>query len=113
MDAATVTNSAVPVPPAYADPLERSVWSDGARSVQAALSNPALVHSRSSFVSVSEGGIVSFCGTIPGTDGYGGAMGRQRFISVFGQSASTVIEGEDSSFGVLWNRVCATPAKTA
>jgi hypothetical protein len=95
------------------DSLQRSVWSDGEKSVQVALRDPNFVKFDASFVSVSEGRIVSFCGALPGTAGYGGAMGAQRFISIFGQRYSTVMEDGDTSFDVLWTRVCASPVKAA
>lgn len=102
---------AEPVVPNFHDSLQRAVWTDGMKSVQAALSNPRFASFDASFISVSEGRIVSFCGSLPGTAGYGGDAGAQRFISIFGQHYSTVLENGDGSFDVLWQRVCASPVK--
>jgi len=114
--AAAVASVTAPAPapaPAFYDGLQRSVWSDGVKSVQAALSNPSFTQFGGSFISVSEGHIVSFCGSLPGTAGYGGPAGEQRFISIFGQRYATVLETGDGSFDVLWTRVCSTPTKAA
>jgi hypothetical protein len=106
---ATVTAPA----PGLTDPLQRSVWSDGVKSVRMALTDPNFSQFADSFVSVSTGRIVSFCGALPGTAAYGDGMGGQRFISIFGQRQSTVLENGDGSFDVLWNRVCASPTQQA
>jgi hypothetical protein len=103
--AVTVSTAA---PAALTDPLQRAVWTDGVKSVQTALNDPHYNQFSDRFVSVSDGRIVSFCGSMPNSD-----MGQQRFISIFGQRYSTVLEGSDGSFDVLWNRVCANPVKSA
>ena len=99
----------VPQPPAiYGDPLQRAVWTDGLKAVRQALAQPTSVDlAGSSFVAVAAGHVVSFCGEVPGTSGYESSSGARRFISIFGQSYSTVLEGDDASFVVLWTRVCA------
>ncbi|MCB8881785.1 hypothetical protein ACELLULO517_16170 [Acidisoma cellulosilytica] len=99
---------AAAAPATLADPLQRSVWTDGVKSVQTALNSPNFEQFANSFVSVSDGRVVSFCGAVPSSN-----LGQQRFVSVFGQRYSTVLEGNDSSFDVLWNRVCANPVKQA
>ena len=104
--------SAAPAP-TLTDPLQRSVWSDGVKSVQVALNDPNFTQFGDSFVTVSSGRIVSFCGTLPGTAAYGDGMGGQRFISIFGQRQSTVLENGEGSFDVLWSRVCASPTQQA
>ncbi len=99
--------SVAPVPaPAFTDPLQQAVWTDGVRAVRQALAQPGYGGFQTSFVAVSTGNIVSLCGEVAGTSGYDGPHGEQRFISVFGQSRATTLEGDDMSFGVLWNRVC-------
>jgi hypothetical protein len=95
-------------PPAiYSDPLQRSVWVDGVKAVQHLLAQPSYDKFTSSYVSVAAGHVVSFCGEVAGTSGFDSESGAERFISVFGQTQATMLEGNDSSFGVLWNRVCA------
>lgn len=106
--AATFQADAATPPAAVTDPLQRSVWSSGVKSVQIALNDPQFGQFGNSFVSISDGRIVSFCGTVPSS-----SMGQQRFISIFGQRYSTVMEGTDGSFDVLWNRVCASPVSRA
>jgi hypothetical protein len=97
-----------PMPtPSFASPLQKAVWTDGVRAVRQVLGQPAYVGFQNSFVSLSTGNIVSLCGQLSGTSGYDGTTGERRFISVFGQSASTTLDGADPSFGVLWNRVCS------
>jgi hypothetical protein len=94
-------------PPAmYSDPLQRSVWIDGVRAVQQVLAQPGYSRFAGSYVEVAAGHVVSFCGEVAGTSGYDGANGARRFISVFGQTQSTMLEGNDTSFEVLWTRVC-------
>ena len=93
-------------PPTYADPLQRSVWVDGVKAVRQALAQPSYTAFAGSYVNVAAGHVVSFCGEIAGTSGYDSASGAQRFVSVFGQRQSTMLEGADASFGVLWARVC-------
>jgi hypothetical protein len=96
-----------PLPPsAYVDPIERSVWIDGVKAVQQALGQPNYANFDDSFVNVTAGHVLTLCGDVSGTDGYGSASGAQRFISVFGQAQATTLEGTDASFSVLWNRVC-------
>jgi hypothetical protein len=102
-----LADSATVPMPALASPLQQAVWADGVKAVRLALGQPGYVGFQSSFVSVATGNIVSLCGRIPGTSGYASETGEQRFISVFGQAAATTLEGNDPSFGVLWNRVCA------
>ncbi len=94
----------------YADPVEQSVWLDGVKSVQQALGEPGYGSFAGSYVNVAAGHIVSFCGEVAGTSGYDSMSGAQRFVSVFGQAGATALEGNDSSFDVLWNRVCAPDA---
>ena len=96
------------VPPTYADPLQRSVWVDGVKSIRQALGQPTYTAFDGSYVNVTTGHIVTFCGVVAGTSGYDSASGAERFISVFGQAQATSLEGTDPSFGVLWNRVCTT-----
>jgi hypothetical protein len=110
---ANASPAAVPVsdlvqpPPIYADPLQRAVWINGVMAVRHALAQPAYVNFAGSYIDVAAGHVVSFCGEVAGTSGYDSASGAQRFLSVFGQSRSTMIEGSDASFEVLWSRVCA------
>jgi hypothetical protein len=92
--------------PTFTDPLQQAVWTDGVKAVRQALGQPGYGGFQSSFVTVSTGNIVSLCGQIDGTSGYESATGERRFISVFGQTAATTLEGNDTSFDVLWNRVC-------
>jgi hypothetical protein len=94
-------------PAAYSDPLQRSVWIDGVKAVQHVLAQPSYDNFASSYVSVAAGHVVSLCGEVAGTSDPSDEIGAQRFISVFGQTQATVLEGNDSSFDVLWNRVCA------
>jgi len=98
----------LPSPPAvYTDPLQRSVWVNGVKAVhQMLVTNGGAGFSRS-YINVAAGDVVSFCGEVAGTSGYYGESGAQRFISIFGQSQSTMLEGNDASFEVLWTRVCA------
>jgi hypothetical protein len=99
--------STTPIPtPVFADPLQEAVWHDGLKAVRQALGQPGYAGFQGSFVSVAAGRIVSLCGEVAGTSGYDSATGEERFISVFGQAAATTLEGNDQSFGVLWNRVC-------
>lgn len=93
-------------PVAYNDPLMRSVWVEGMKSVQTALDQPGDAAVRGGFVNVAASHVVTLCGEVAGTSGYANSSGRQRFISVFGQPAATTLEGTDPSFDVLWNRVC-------
>ena len=89
--------------PTETDPVREAVWEDGQRAVRMALHQPGFTKFQSSFVYASAGSILTMCGQIPGTVGYASDTGEERFISVFGQAAGTVLEGTDSSFGVLWN----------
>jgi hypothetical protein len=97
-------------PSTYADPVARSVWIDGVKSVQQALGQPSYGNFAGSYVNIAAGHVVSFCGEIASTSGYDSASGGQRFVSVFGQPGATTLEGNDSSFDVLWNRVCTPEA---
>ncbi len=100
--------ASAPQPPViYSDPLQRAVWTNGVKAVQQALGQPDYASFANSYVDVAAGHVVSFCGEVAGTSGYDSASGARRFISVFGQTYSTLVEGNDASFGVLWNRVCA------
>lgn len=90
------------------DPLQRSVWVDGVRAVRRALHNPRFDDFSASFVETSDGRVVSLCGAVPADGSSVTGEGGERFISVFGQAHSTVIEGWDASFGVLWNRLCSS-----
>jgi hypothetical protein len=101
------------VSPTYADPVARSVWIDGMKSVRQALGQPSYENFAGSYVNVAAGNVVSFCGEIAGTSGYDSVSGAQRFVSVFGQAGATALEGDDSSFDVLWSRVCAPEASPA
>jgi hypothetical protein len=102
--------TAAPVPVAnplqppltYTDPLQRSVWVSGVKAVQQALAEPSYTDFATSFVHVAAGNVVTFCGEVPNTSGYG----SQRFVSVFGQTQATMLEANDPSFEVLWTRVC-------
>ena len=105
--AAVPASDLVQPPPIYADPLQRAVWINGVMAVRQALAQPADVNFAGSYIDVAAGHVVSFCGEVAGTSGYDSANGAQRFVSVFGQSRSTMIEGSDASFEVLWSRVCA------
>ena len=105
--AAVPASDLVQPPPIYADPLQRAVWINGVMAVRQALAQPAYVNFAGSYIDVAAGHVVSFCGEVAGTSGYDSASGAQRFLSVFGQSRSTMIEGSDASFEVLWSRVCA------
>jgi hypothetical protein len=89
-------------PLTYTDPLQRSVWISGVKAVQQALAQPSYANFSSSFVHVAAGNVVSFCGEVPNTSGFG----SQRFVSVFGQTQSTMLEANDPSFEVLWTRAC-------
>jgi hypothetical protein len=99
--AAPVVDPLLP-PAAYTDPLQRSVWINGVKAVQQALAQPSYANFTTSFVHVAAGNVVSFCGEVPNTSGYG----SQRFVSVFGQTQATMLEANDPSFEVLWTRVC-------
>jgi len=100
-------------PPAtYSDPLQRAVWVDGVNAVQRALAKPDYTNFGRSYVYVAAGNVVTFCGEVVGTSGYDSASGAQRFVSVFGQTQATMLEGNDPSFQVLWNRVCAQSANS-
>ena len=95
-------------PPAdYSDPLQRAVWLSGAKAVRQALAQPGYSAFDGSYINLAAGHVMSFCGEVAGTSGYDSANGAQRFISVFGQADSTVLESGDASFDVLWTRVCA------
>ena len=110
---AMATTPQFSAPSAYADPVARSVWIDGVKSVRQALGDPGYGNFTGSYVNVAAGHVVSFCGEIASTSGYDSASGAQRFVSVFGQPDATALEGNDSSFDVLWNRVCAPEASPA
>jgi hypothetical protein len=110
--AAKVTESLQP-PPAYSDLLRRSVWTDGVKAVQQVLAQPGYTAFATSYINVAAGHVVSFCGQVQGTSGYEYGSGAQRFISIFGQVQSTLLEGNDASFDVLWNRVCAPGSSAA
>lgn len=115
VDAPTIIVARVaPIPaPSYANPLQQSVWTNGVRAVRRALGQPGYSGCQNSFVNVASGNLVSLCGQVPGTAGYGGVVGRQRFISVFGQAVAIVLDCNDRSFEVLWNRVCTESASAA
>ncbi|WP_419758307.1 hypothetical protein [Acidisoma sp.] len=83
------------------------------RAVQHALARPGYTSFSGSYVDVAAGHVVSFCGEVAGTSGYNNASGAQRFISVFGQTQSTILESDDASFDVLWTRVCAQDESAA
>jgi hypothetical protein len=111
---AVVTPSTSLQPPAvYADNLRRSVWMDGVKAVQEVLAQPGYAGFSTSYINVAAGHVVSFCGEVAGTSGYDSGSGAQRFISIFGQAQSTLVEGNDASFDVLWNRVCAPGSSPA
>ncbi|MCB8877581.1 hypothetical protein [Acidisoma silvae] len=95
-------------PATVTDPLQRAVWTDGVKSVQTALNNPNFDQFSGSFVHASAGRVVAFCGSLPSSN-----LGQQRFVSIFGQRYSTVLEGNDGSFDVLWNRVCGSTSQQA
>jgi hypothetical protein len=95
-------------PPAiYSDPLQREVWIGGVKAVEQVLAQPGYASFLGSYVDVAAGHVVSFCGVVTGTSGYDSVSGARRFVSVFGQTQSTTLESDDSSFDVLWARVCA------
>jgi hypothetical protein len=98
--------------PVFSDPLQKAVWIDGVKAVRQALGQPGYAGFQGSFVNVAAGQVVSLCGEVAGTSGYNSASGQERFISVFGQAAATTLEGNDMSFGVLWNRVCTQGSGT-
>ena len=101
-------------PPAvYSDPLQRSVWISGVKAVEHALAQPGYAGFSGSYIDVAAGHVVSFCGEVAGTSGYNNANGARRFISIFGQVQSTILESDDASFGVLWTRVCAQDESAA
>ena len=101
-------------PPAlYSDPLQRSVWISGVKAVEHALARPGYAGFSGSYIDVAAGHVVSLCGEVAGTSGYNNASGAQRFISIFGQPQSTILESDDASFDVLWTRVCAQDESAA
>ena len=112
---ASVATASSPLQPpvVYSDNLRRSVWMDGVKAVQEVLAQPGYAAFSGSYINVAAGHVVSFCGEVAGTSGYESESGAQRFISIFGQAQSTLVEGNDASFDVLWNRVCAPGSSPA
>jgi hypothetical protein len=100
----TAVADTMPQPPAaVTDPVQRGVWLNGMRAVRIALAAPDFTGFQQTYVIQSAGQLVSLCGTIPS-----GALNGMRFVSVAGDSARTVIEGRDPSFGTLWTRLCGS-----
>lgn len=90
-----------PPPSAVTDPVQRGVWLNGMQAVRLALADPGFADFQQTYIRTSAGRVVSLCGTIPS-----GQLVGLRFVSVAGDSAQTVIEGRDPSFGTLWTRLC-------
>jgi hypothetical protein len=110
---AVTTATSLQPPAVYSDPLRRSVWIDGVKSVQEALAQPGYTGFTNSYINVAAGHVVSFCGEVAGTSGYDSDSGAQRFVSIFGQAQATQVESNDPSFDVLWNRACGHGSNSA
>jgi len=94
---------------AFADPEQKATWVDGRKSLGSLLGHTSFT----AFLSTGAGNVVSLCGNVNGTEGYQTASGQQRYISVFGRPDGTVLETDDPSFGVLWDRVCRGSSSNA
>jgi hypothetical protein len=96
-----------PVIPTFRDSLQRSVWLSGQDALRLTLKDPKYSGFTKSFIVVSAGQVISLCGEVDGTSGFYGADGQERYVSVSGQPNETVLESQDISFAVLWDRVCS------
>jgi hypothetical protein len=110
---ASLIAPAKPVQVAFQDPIQESAWVSGQTAVRSLLQDPSYGGFGHSFLSVSDGRVVTVCGDIQTTSGSDSASGAERYISVFGQPAATVRETRDVAFGVLWNRLCQTPVRAS
>jgi hypothetical protein len=86
----------------FADPAQEATWVDGQKSLGLMLGETTFT----AFMSTGAGNVVSLCGNVKGTTGYQTPSGQRRYISVFGRLDGTVMETQDPSFEVLWNRAC-------
>jgi hypothetical protein len=97
------------LPSTPSDSARASDWREGTAALRRVLGKPSYDSFAGSFISVSFGHVVSFCGA---TDAKFDPDGTERYVVVTNSPSMISLEFRDPTFSTLWERAC-TNAVTA